>query len=253
MPSLALTNRDVILRHIFAIAFGAAMPGVAGRMIDYVQANGTIEEAKLKELVDSVGTQTDFAVTMSHDAFGGDVLNAAGLSDERLRIELDGLKQRIRDVIERTSRQVIELRQAIERYSRTVRDPGQAVRAGDLVARLLGIPSGRQRDGEQADDRSSGYPLRRFAESGLLPGYAFPVEPATLRLMGEPYGRRPLLGGAIEGVRHSLKSCPWPAGPATATYCGCPAPTRGHPSCQDAPARAPSGTRSSPCRHVCDA
>lgn len=191
-PALALTNRDVILRHIFAMAFGAAQPGLSGRMIDYVKADGAIELAKLQELIDAVAAQTDYAITMSHEAFGEDVLTAAGLPDERLRLELDKLKQRIRDVIERTSRQVIELRQAIDRYSRTVRDPGQAVRAGDLVARLLGIPSGQNRDGEQADDRSAGYPLRRFAETGLLPGYEFPVEPAALRLMGDRNEEEPI-------------------------------------------------------------
>lgn len=184
-PGLAITNRDVILRHIFAMAFGAAEPGLAGRMLEYVKADGAVDEEKLNQLIDSVASQAEYAVEMSHEAFGNVVLDAAGLTDDRLRAELERLKLRIRDTFERTSRQVIELRQAIDRYSKTVRDPGQAVRAGDLVARLLGIPSGRNRDGEQADDRSAGYPLRRFAETGILPGYEFPVEPAALRLMGD--------------------------------------------------------------------
>ena len=29
------------------------------------------------------------------------------------------------------------------------------------------------------------YPLRRFAEFGILPGYEFPTEPASVRLLGD--------------------------------------------------------------------
>ena len=41
------------------------------------------------------------------------------------------------------------------------------------------------RNQENADDRSAGYPLRRFAEFGILRGYEFPTEPSSLRLLGD--------------------------------------------------------------------
>ena len=34
-PAISLGNREVILRHLAAIAFGAADPGLAGRMVEY--------------------------------------------------------------------------------------------------------------------------------------------------------------------------------------------------------------------------
>ena len=44
----------------------------------------------------------------------------------------------------------------------------------------------------EADDRSAGYPLRRFAEFGILPGYEFPTEPASLRLLGDSHEEEPV-------------------------------------------------------------
>jgi hypothetical protein len=58
-------------------------------------------------------------------------------------------------------------------------------------ARLLGIPQ-QQQGGSEADDRSAGYPLRRFAEFGILPSYEFPTEPASLRLLGDPNEEDPV-------------------------------------------------------------
>ena len=43
-----------------------------------------------------------------------------------------------------------------------------------------------------ADDTSAGYPLRRFAEFGILPGYEFPTEPAALRLWGDNHEEDPV-------------------------------------------------------------
>lgn len=186
-PALALTNRDVILRHVFAIAFGAADPGLAGRMVEYVSTDGTIQEEALQKLVDALGAQTEHAVAMARDAFG-DAIQAANLSEAALREALGSLPARVRDIVDRTARQVIELKQAFARYYETLKGREQGNRAADLVARLLGIRTERRRGGgDQADDRSAGYPLRRFAEAGLLPGYEFPVEPAALRLLGDPF------------------------------------------------------------------
>jgi len=42
-PSLALGNRDVVLRHLNAIVFGAANPGLAGRMDSYVSPMGELK------------------------------------------------------------------------------------------------------------------------------------------------------------------------------------------------------------------
>jgi len=57
---------------------------------------------------------------------------------------------------------------------------------------LLGIETDRRRNQLEADDRSAGYPLRRFAESGILPGYEFPTEPAALRLLGDTHEEDPV-------------------------------------------------------------
>jgi hypothetical protein len=102
------------------------------------------------------------------------------------------LPARIRDVFERTARQVAELRQALDTYAEGLRGRHAGVRAGDLIARLLGMPLDSPRANAEADDRSAGYPLRRFAEFGLLPGYEFPSEPAALRLLGDPHEEDPV-------------------------------------------------------------
>ena len=77
-------------------------------------------------------------------------------------------------------------------YAEKLQKGFAAVRAGDLINRLLGIQSAQPRAGQEADDRSAGYPLRRFAEFGILPGYEFPSEPAALRLLGDEYEEDPV-------------------------------------------------------------
>lgn len=49
-----------------------------------------------------------------------------------------------------------------------------------------------RKEGSEADDRSAGYPLRRFAEFGILPGYEFPSEPAALRLLFDAHEEDPI-------------------------------------------------------------
>jgi hypothetical protein len=132
-----------------------------------------------------VRARFDETFMMARNAFGNDVFAASDLSEEAFRKHLEDLPERIRDVFDRTARQVIELRQALESYYAELRGQRAGTRAGELVARLLGIPTERNRQQTDADDRSAGYPLRRFAEFGILPGYEFPTEPASVRLLGD--------------------------------------------------------------------
>lgn len=181
-PALALGNRDVLLRHVNAILFGATEPGLAGKMVDYVSATGELQTDAIEQLVTGLKQQFGYARQMAVDAFGQEVLAAAQLDDGAIDAHFTALPERIRDVFARTARQVIELRQALDRYAQLLHDARAGTHAGEMVARLLGIRSNNQTN---ADDRSSGYPLRRFAEFGILPGYEFPTEPASLRLLGD--------------------------------------------------------------------
>ncbi len=191
-PTLGLGNRDVILRHLNAIAFGAAEPGLAGRMVEYVGPQGDIRQEAVDALKGALLAQVESALALAAQAWGPDVLGDAGLPESTLRASLTGLPVRIQEVIDRTARQVIELRAALDRYHAQLLGAQAGTRSGELVARLLGIRTERRRDGIDADDRSAGYPLRRFAEFGILPGYEFPSEPATLRLLGDEHEEDPV-------------------------------------------------------------
>jgi hypothetical protein len=105
---------------------------------------------------------------------------------------LEELPVRIQHVVDCTARQVQELRQPVESFAVGLQRGYVAVRAGVLINRLLGIPSDTQQSGQDADDRSAGYPLRRFAEFGILPGYEFPSELASLRVLGDPHEDDPI-------------------------------------------------------------
>jgi hypothetical protein len=191
-PAVNLGNRDVIVRHLYAIVFGAADPGLSGKMVDYVDPKGTLKEEAITTLIEAVKVQTGHALQLAREAWGADVLEKAHLGEPELRQHLAILPERVRHVFECTARQVIELRTALERYAQELQGRYAGVRAGDLVVRLLGIPSDQQRQRQEADDRSAGYPLRRFAEFGLLPGYEFPSEPASLRLLGDAHEEDPI-------------------------------------------------------------
>lgn len=191
-PALSLGNRDVIIRHLYAIVFGLADPGLAGRMVEYVGAEGQIKEEAVDALIEGVRAQAENAIAIALQAWGRDVLRAASLDEDELRQYLQLLPEHIRQVVARTAYQVIELRKALQEYYQSLKGKHAGVRAGDLVARLLGIPTDKQKNQAEADDRSAGYPLRRFAEFGLLPGYEFPSEPASLRLMGDEYEEDPI-------------------------------------------------------------
>ncbi len=191
VPSLSIGNRDVLVRHLYAIVFGVANPGLAGRMVDYVDPQGEIKQEAVTAFIDGARAQAEHAIDVAREAWGADVLVAANLDEESLLAHLDKLPERIQYVIDCTSRQVKELRQALDFYAQSLERRYAGTRAGELVARLLGIQTDADRR-QEADDRSAGYPLRRFAEFGLLPGYEFPSEPASLRLLGDEHEEDPI-------------------------------------------------------------
>lgn len=207
-PAISLGNRDVILRHLAAIAFGAAQPGLAGRMVEYVNAEGTINEEAVRQLSEAVRTQTGYALELARDAWGHEILAACGLTEEILRSHLEQLPAQIQRVMDATARQVLDLRQPLEAFAANVIGRQQGTRAADLVARLLGIPTGARNASGDASDSSAGYPLRRFAEFGVLPGYEFPAEPATLRLVGDPSEETPISAARRFGIYQFMPEAP---------------------------------------------
>jgi replicative superfamily II helicase len=191
-PLVPLGNRDVILRHLASVAFGSAEPGLSGKMVEYVDPNGNLNNESINALVQGVMVKSDYAVQLCQGAFGHSLLATAGLDEQQLRAYMNVLPGRIRDVFERTAKQVIDLRQALDAYAQELRGERAGTRAAKLIARLLGIPVDARYQTAEADDRSAGYPLRRFAEFGILPGYEFPTVPATLRLLGDPHEEDPI-------------------------------------------------------------
>ena len=191
-PVVSLGNRDVLVRHLNAIAFGAAEPGLAGRMFDYVSPKGEVKSDAVDALIEAVKAQIDHALAVANDAWKKDVLAVAGWDPEQLRKHLERLPERIKHVVECTARQVAELHQTVATYAEGLDRPYSALQAGNLISRLLGMPNDQQRASGEADDRSAGYPLRRFAEFGILPGYEFPTEPAALRLLGDAHEEDPV-------------------------------------------------------------
>ncbi|MFN8441787.1 MAG: DEAD/DEAH box helicase [Caldilineaceae bacterium] len=189
-PALTLRNRDVLLRHINAIVFGAAQPGLAGRMVEYVNAMGELNEESINKLIEALRAQFGYARQLAQDAFGP-LLAEAAIDANALQRHLDELPSKVRNVFDRTAQQVRELRRPMEAYYTNLHGARENVHAGEMVARLLGVQSDSQTRSD-ADDRSAGYPLRRFAEFGILPGYEFPTEPATLRLLGDKQEDEPV-------------------------------------------------------------
>jgi len=207
-PAISLGNRDVILRHLCAIAFGAAEPGLAGRMVEYVTPEGQINTERVQELIAAVQSQVGYALSLARDAWGTEILAACGLNDDLLRLHLEQLPAQIQRVIDATARQVLDLRQPLEAFAANVVGRQQGNRAADLVARLLGIPTTNRDGGRDASDSSAGYPLRRFAEFGVLPGYEFPTEPASLRLVGDPSEETPVTVARRFGIYQFMPEAP---------------------------------------------
>jgi replicative superfamily II helicase len=208
-PAISLGNRDVLLRHLCAIAVGAAEPGLSGRMVDYVNPEGVINGERVEQLIQAVRAQREYALQLARDAWGMEILVACGLNEGALRQHLEQLPAKIQRVMDATSRQIQELRQALDAYAANVVGRQSGNRAADLIARMLGISTGRRgENASQADDASAGYPLRRFAEFGILPGYEFPSEPATLRLSGDANEESPVTAARRFGIYQFMPEAP---------------------------------------------
>jgi len=190
-PGVGLGNRDVVQRHLHALAFGAAEPGLAGRMAEYVNIRGELDQEKVDGLIAAVEAQFPHAVRMALEAWGADVLEPAELATaEALSGVLGLLPDRIRDLFDRVRRQILKLQETIDRWNELGRGDRSAMHAQNLKRRLLGIRDDRY--DTEADDRGSGHPMRRFAEFGILPGYEFPSAPCTLRLWGDEHEEDPV-------------------------------------------------------------
>lgn len=190
-PLFNLSNRDVLIRHLNAIAFGAASPGLKGKMLEYVSPQGEVKSEAVEELIAAVSAQFEYTLGVVRQGFEPEILAATGLDEDGLRAALGRLPARIQEVIARTARQVKELRKPLKIFAADLQFRQAGNRAATLAARLLGI-AGEKADQEHGDDRCAGYPLRRFAEFGVLPGYEFPTEPSTLRLLGDEHEEDPL-------------------------------------------------------------
>ena len=68
-PALSLGNRDVLVRHLYAIACGAAHPGLAGRMVDYVSPDGQIKDEAVTALLVGIRAQSAYAVAVAREAW----------------------------------------------------------------------------------------------------------------------------------------------------------------------------------------
>jgi hypothetical protein len=184
-PGIGLGNRDVVVRHLNGIAFGAAEPGLAGRMGDYITLKGELVTERVDELISAVEQCFPYAVRLALSAWGETILDPLGLnSEEALGTELARLPARVRDLFDRVRLQVRALTDEIDRRVDIGRGAYSIPSLIQLRNRLLGLPSDRDK-GSDADDRSSGQPMRRFAEFGILPGYEFPAEPCTVRLLND--------------------------------------------------------------------
>lgn len=184
-PGIGVGNRDVMLRHLYAMVFGAAEPGLAGKMGEYIDLQGNAIAERIDELVRALEAKFDDGVRLAIEAWEPELRRAAGLeSEDELRQALDALPEKVRDLFERVRFQIVQLEQTIQTNAALLKGR-PVVNAIQLKGRLLGIHvAGADRD---ADDRTPGHPMRRFAEFGILPGYEFPSEPCTVRLLGDAY------------------------------------------------------------------
>jgi len=206
-PGVGLGNRDVVLRHLHALAFGAAEPGLAGRMAEYINIRGEIDQEKVDELIEAVVGQFPHAVHMAQDAWGPDVLEPAGLARPEAIAEVLGLlPARIRDLFDRVRLQILKLQETIDRWNELGKGDRSAIHAQDLKRKILGIRDDRY--DSDADDRGSGHPMRRFAEFGILPGYEFPSAPCTLRLWGDEHEEDPITVARRFGIAQYQPDAP---------------------------------------------
>ena len=180
-PAFSLGNQDALQRHVNAIAFGLSEPGVESRMSAYVSFKGAVQSEKVAELLAGLEAARDEARQIAVEAFAADVLPAAGLTAEAIGQGLEAMPGRVQDAFERTAKQVAMLHTTIANWAEVGGKQWAANRANQMIQQLLGLQSEAQED--QQAEIGSAYPLRRLAECGVLPGYEFPVEPASLRLL----------------------------------------------------------------------
>ena len=192
-PAIGLANRDVLRRHLNAILFGLIDPPLAGRMAHYIDLQGGRRDENIRAFLNGLSLQSDQAAAMAWDALGEDLLAAADIpSIEALRAEYAKLPPSADALFDRARLQVARLRDAISRWTDQLQGGRQALQAGNLINRLLGLSDRSTNQEGEADDRGAGHPMRRFAEFGILPGYEFPNEPATLRLLGDEHEEEPI-------------------------------------------------------------
>ncbi|MFO0761090.1 MAG: protein kinase [Byssovorax sp.] len=191
-PGVALGNRDVVIRHLNAIALGSSSPGLAGRMEEYLDTHGELKQEPIAALLEGFEAEFEPAAKLALEAWKVEVLGPLGLASEAALLEvLREQPARIRELFDRVSKQIKDLREPVARYADSLNQEQQARRAGEMIRRLLGRPASEGR-GSESDDRSSGHPMRRFAEFGILPGYEFPSQPASLRLLGDDHEEEPI-------------------------------------------------------------
>jgi hypothetical protein len=173
------------MRHLHAIVLGSAEPGLGGRMAEYVDTNGNLHKEAVDGLIAAAKIRFEGAIDVAMKAWGPEIRDPAGLATrEDMRKALDLLPARITDLFERCRMQIVDIEKTVQTHLSLLK--GDKVKyALELKRRLLGLPSADKNKNE-ADDRTSGHPMRRFAEFGILPGYEFPSEPCTIRLLGDP-------------------------------------------------------------------
>jgi len=193
-PSVNLQNKDVLVRHLNAIALRHADPGLAGRMGEYITLQGELIDENVDAFLN--GYQAIFPQTAKEAllAWDTEILEPLGLNSEAaLLAELDKQPARIRKLLDKVRWQVIQLGEVIKNWQdKDVGSKWSAGAARDLQRKILGLPQKEKYAGKDADDRSAGHPMRRFAEFGLLPGYEFPSEPATVRLLQDDHEEEPI-------------------------------------------------------------
>lgn len=206
-PVFGLGNCDSLIRHTYAIAFGLADPGLASRMGDYISFEGKVNQEKVDGLLDGIKTSTPLAVEIALDAFQDDVLSQSEYTREMLREKLEELPGRIQEAIDRTAAQVGKLRSSLDPAYLTGQEGRVFTRTLDMINKLLGLNNTQGKD-DHSNDFGSAYPLRRLAEFGILPGYEFPVEPSTLRLLGDNDEWSALSTSRIAGLRQFQPDAP---------------------------------------------
>jgi hypothetical protein len=147
---------------------------------------------RIGELLAAMGAKRDAAIRIATDSWGQELLANVGLgSREALEHALSAQYERIRKTFEDVEFQVQQLSKSADIAKATAQNEYRVVEAMRLIRRILGIPE-QAKHAAEADDRGSGHPMRRLAESGVLPGYEFPSEPATLRLAGDDHEDEPI-------------------------------------------------------------